>query len=83
VDDDGLSFIDILLYADTCDLRSHEDMLEGKKHMCGAINIEEIFFEDKRAILDKKRVAVLCSGLLYDMVLEWIDSMNKNLQLRE
>jgi hypothetical protein len=48
LDDGGLSFIDTSLYANTCALHSHKDMLKEYKHMYGATNIKELPFEAER-----------------------------------
>jgi hypothetical protein len=61
LDDGGMSFIDIPLYANTSALRSHKhkDILKKKKDICGVKNIEELFNEAKHCIGQEKRASYL------------------------
>jgi hypothetical protein len=45
--------------------------------MCGATNIEELSFEDERGIRQGESASSLQWTLLYDIVLEWIESKNR------
>jgi hypothetical protein len=60
-------------------LYAHKNMLKGKKHMCNATNIEELTFEAERGIGQGESVSSQQWALLYDMLLKWIDSKNRNL----
>jgi hypothetical protein len=83
LDDGELSFIDTPLYANTSNLHSHEDMLKGKKLMCGVKNIEQLSFEADREIGQGESASSLQWTVLYDMLLEWIDPKNRYLHVNE
>jgi hypothetical protein len=50
LDNGGLLFVDIPLYANTSALHSLKGMLNGMKHMCNAKHIEELSFEAEHGI---------------------------------
>jgi hypothetical protein len=60
LDDSELSFIDTLLYANTCALHLHKDMHKKKRHMCDA-KISKNYLMRLNVELDKERVPVVCS----------------------
>jgi hypothetical protein len=83
LDEEGKIFIDTPLYAYTSALHSHKDMLKGKKHMCGAKNIEELSYEAECSIGQGESASSMQWTVLYDMVLEWIDLKNRHLHVNE
>jgi hypothetical protein len=58
LDDGGLFFIVTPLYTSTSALHWHKNMLKEKKHVCGATNIEELFFKAERGIEEGESINV-------------------------